>query len=322
MTFSAAAARILTAVLLMVFACCAAAQQAYPGKPIRIIIPFASGGTNDILARLIGPRLTERWGFPVVVDNRPGGNTIIASEVLLQSSPDGQTVLLVGNSHVLVPLFYPSPFDAIRDFAPVASIARSGMFLVINPSVPASNLQEFIALARSRPGQLNCASPGASLNQLAMEVFNSLAGVKLQHIPYKGSAPAVIDVIGGQAQLSFQTPAVVLPHIRSGRLKVLAISGEAPFSDPRVPTFTEAGLPGFDVNLSFGLLAPAGTPKAIVNKLSTEIARILTLPDFKEKLAGLGLEAFVSTPDQYGALLKNEMAKFARIIKTANIKPE
>src|SRR5688572_28274670 len=236
--------------------------QSYPSKPIRFIVPFAPGGTNDILARLLGPRLTESWGQPVVVDNRPGGNTVIASDALLKSAPDGHTVLLVGNSHVLVPLLSQTalPFDSIKDFAPVASIARTGLFLVIHPSIPASNLRGFIALAKSRPGELNCASPGGSVNQLAMEVFNSMAGVKIQHIPYKGSGPAVSDVIGGQAHLAFQTPIVVLPHVRSGRLKALAISGETPFPDPRVPTFGQAGLPGFDVGLSFGLLAPAGTP--------------------------------------------------------------
>ena len=302
----------------------ASAQPAYPSKAIRIIIPFAPGGTNDILARLLGPRLTESWGQQVIVDNRPGGNTVIASDALLKSAPDGHTLLLVGNSHVLVPLLSsaPLPFDSIKDFAPVASIARTGLFLVVHPSIPAGNLREFIALARSKPGELNCASPGGSVNQLAMEVFNSMAKVRIQHIPYKGSGPAVSDVIGGQAHLAFQTPIVVLPHIRSGRLRALAISSETPFPDPRVPTFGEAGLRGFDVGLSFGLLAPAGTPATASQKLSSEIARILSQPDFREKLASQGLEAFVSTPEQYGAMLKDEMAKFARVITAAGIKPE
>ncbi len=301
-----------------------AAGQPYPSKPVRIIIPFAPGGTNDILARLLGPKLTESWGQSVVVDNRPGGNTVIASDALLKSPPDGHTMLLVGNSHVLVPLLSttPLPFDSIRDFAPVASIARTGLFLVVHPSIPANNLREFIALARSKPGQLNCASPGGSVNQLAMELFNSMAKVKIQHIPYKGSGPAVSDVIGGQAHLAFQTPIVVLPHIRSGRLRALAISSETAFPDPRVPTFGQAGLPGFDVGLSFGLLAPAGAPSAAIQKMSAEIARILSQSDFREKLASQGLEAFVSTPEQYGAMLKDEMAKFAKVINAAGIKPE
>ena len=319
-----AVARMLASGLLLVFCGYAAAQPAYPSKPIRIIIPFAPGGTNDILARLLGPKLTESLGQQVIVDNRPGGNTIIASDALLKSSPDGHTVLLIGNSHVLVPLMSqtPPPFDSIKDFAPVASIARAGLFLVVHPSIPAKNLREFIALAKSRPGQLNCASPGGSVNQLAMEVFNSMAGVKIQHIPYKGSGPAVSDVIGGQAHLAFQTPIVVLQHIKSGRLRALAISSETPFPDPPVPTFSQAGVPGFDVGLTFGLLAPGGTPNAVIQKLSSEVARILTQPDFKEKLASQGLEAVVSTPEQYGEMLKDDMAKFASAIKAAGIKPE
>jgi tripartite-type tricarboxylate transporter receptor subunit TctC len=319
-----AVVRALLVVTLMVSTGPAGAQQTFPNKPIRIIIPFTPGGTNDILARLLGPKLAEALRQPVMVDNRPGGNTVIASNELLKSAPDGHTLLLPGNSHVLVPHLTkaPLPFDSIKDFAPVASLARTGLFLVVNPSLPANNLQEFIALARSKPGELNSAAPGGSINQLATEIFNILAGVKLVHIPYKGSAPAVADVMGGQAQLSFQTPATVLGNVKSGRLKVLAISGETPFADPRVPTFTQAGLPGFDVGLWFGLLAPGGTPKPIVDRISAEVAKILAMPDFREKVAAQGLEVFVSTPEQYGALLRAESEKFARVVKAAGITPE
>jgi tripartite-type tricarboxylate transporter receptor subunit TctC len=190
----------------------------------------------------------------------------------------------------------PLPFDSLRDFAPVASLARTGLFLVVHPALPAKNLPEFIALAKAKPGALNSAAPGGSINQLATEMFNSLAGVKLVHIPYKGSAPAMADVIAGQAQLSF--------------------------NDPKVPTFTQAGLPGFDVSLWFGLLAPAGTPKAVVERLNAEVANVITTPDFREKIAAQGLEVFVSTPAQYGTLLKNEYEKFGRIVKAAGITPE
>lgn len=319
-----AVCRAVVAVTLLALASAAPAQQAYPSKPIRILIPFSPGGTNDILARLLGPKLTEHLGQPVIVENRPGGNTVIASDALLKSERDGHTLLLPGNSHVLVPHLTRTPlsFDSIKDFAPVASLARTGLFLVVNPSLPANNLQEFIALAKAKPGALNTASPGGSINQLAMEIFNSMTGVKLVHIPYKGSAPAVADVIGGQAQLSFQTPATVLGHVKAGRLKPLAISGETPFADPRVPTFTQAGLPGFDVGLWFGLLAPGGTPKAIVDRISAEVAKIIVAPEFREKVAAQGLEVFVSTPEQYGALLKAESEKFARVIKAAGITPE
>jgi tripartite-type tricarboxylate transporter receptor subunit TctC len=317
-------AQVLFAGAVVAFAGATAAQQPFPSKPIRIIIPFSPGGTNDILARLLGPKLTESLGQQVIVDNRPGGNTVIASDALLKSAPDGHTLSLPGNSHVLVPHLTktPLPFDSIKDFAQVATLARTGMFLVVNPSLPANNVKEFIAYARSKPGQLNSAAPGGSLNQLATELFNSVAGVKLQHIPYKGSGPAMADVVGGQAQLSFQTPASSLGHVRAGRLKALAITGDTPFADPKVPTFAQAGLPGFDVGLTFGLLAPGGTPKPIVERLNAEVAKILAMPDFRDKVAAQGLEVWVSTPEQYRAYLTSESEKFARIIKAAGIQPQ
>ena len=316
-------ARLLMA-SIVALAGVAHAQQPYPGKPIRILIPFTAGGTNDILGRLLSQKMAESIGQQVIVENRPGGNTVIASQALLASAKDGSTLLLPGNSHVLVPYLSkaPLPFDSIKDFAPVASLARTGLFLIVNPALPANNVQDFIALAKSKPGALNSAAPGGSINQLATEMFNNLAGVKLVHIPYKGSAPAVIDVIGGQAQLSFQTPATVLGNVRAGQLKALAISGETPFPDPRVPTFTQAGLPGFDVGLWFGLLAPGGTPKAIVDRMNSEVGKILAMADFREKVAAQGLEVFVSSPEQYGDLLKSEYEKFGRIVKAAGITPE
>ena len=316
--------RITAALLFLVFAIPSLAQPAFPSKPLHILIPFTAGGTNDILARTLAPRLSEALGQPVIVDNRPGGNTVIASQALLAADKDGHTLLLPGNSHVLVPYLSksPLPFHPITDFQPIASLARTGLFLVVTPTLPANTLQEFIALAKAKPGTLNSAAPGGSINQLATEMFNSLAGVKLVHIPYKGSAPAVQDVMGGQTQLSFQTPATVLGNVRAGKLKVLAISGETPFADPKVPTFTQAGLPGFDVGLWFGLLAPGGTPKAIVDRLNAEVGKIIQAQDFRDKVAAQGLEVFVSSPDQYGALLKAEYEKFGRIVKAAGIQPE
>ena len=301
-----------------------AAQPAFPSRALRIIVPFSPGGTNDILARLLAPRLGDALGQTVVVENRPGGNTVIASQALLAAEHDGHTLLLPGNSHVLVPHLSkaPLPFNSVTDFAPVASLARTGLLLVVAPTVPAATLAEFIALAKARPGALNSAAPGGSINQLATELFNNLAGVKLVHIPYKGAAPAVADVMGGQAQLSFQTPATVLGNVRAGRLKALAISGDTPFADPRVPTFTQAGLAGFDVGLWFGLLAAAGTPKPVVDRLNAEVGKILAMPDFREKVGAQGLEIFASTPEQYGAMQKAEHDRFARIIKAAGIQPE
>ncbi len=324
MKFRMGALRASFFCLTAAFSATAIAQQGFPSHPLRIIIPFTAGGTNDILARLLAPKLGEALGQPVIVDNRPGGNTVIASNELLKSPPDGHALLLPGNSHVLVPFITkaPLPFDSLKDFAPVASLARTGLFLVVTPSLPAATLQEFIALAKSKPGALNSAAPGGSINQLATEMFNSLAGVKLVHIPYKGSAPAVADVMAGQAQLSFQTPATVLGNVKSGRLRALALSGDAPFPDPKVPTFTQAGLGGFDVGLWFGLLAHSATPKPIIDRLNAEVAKILAMPDFRDKVAAQGLEVFVSTPAQYGALLRAESDKFARIVKAAGIEPQ
>jgi len=309
---------------LLAFAAPLSLAQSWPSKPIRILIPFTAGGTNDILARTLGPKLSEAVGQPVIVDNRPGGNTVIASQALLAADKDGHTLLLPGNSHVVVPHLTktPLPFDSVKDFQPVASLGRTGLFLVVTPSLPAANLKEFIALAKAQPGKLNSAAPGGSINQLATEVFNTLAGVKLVHIPYKGSAPAVADVMGGQAQLSFQTPATVLGNVKSGKLRALAISGEKPFADPKVPTFSQEGLKDFDVELWFGLLAPNGTPKAIVDRINAEVNKIIATADFREKIAPQGLEVWISTPEQYGAALAAESEKFARVIKAAGIEPQ
>lgn len=316
--------RLALAALALSLMTGAAQAQQFPTKTIRIIIPFTPGGTNDILARTLAPRLGEALGQTVLVDNRPGGNTVIASQALLASDKDGHTLLLPGNSHVVVPHLTktPLPFHSINDFQPVATLARTGLFLVVNPQLPVTDLKSFIALAKSKPGVLNSGAPGGSINQLATEMFNSVAGVKLVHVPYKGSAPAVQDVMGGQVQLSFQTPATVLGNVKSGKLRALAISGETPFPDPKVPTFAQAGLPGLDVNLWFGLLAPGGTPRAVVDRLNAEVGKIIQSADFREKAAAQGLEVFVSTPEQYTAALRAESDKFARVIKAAGIEPQ
>ena len=310
--------------LIAVISAGTAAAQTFPSKTLRILIPFTAGGTNDILGRLLAPKLAEALGQQVIVENRAGGNTVIASQALLAAEKDGHTLLLPGNSHVVVPHLTKAalPFDSIKDFQPVATLARTGLFLVVTPSLPAADLKEFIALAKAKPGALNSAAPGGSINQLATEMFNSLVGVKLVHVPYKGSAPAVQDVMGGQAQLSFQTPATVLGNVKAGKLRALAISGETPFADPRVPTFAQAGLPGFDVSLWFGLLAAAGTPRAAVERLNAEVNKILRDPEFREKVAQQGLEVFASTPEQYGAALRADSEKFGRIVKAAGIEPQ
>jgi tripartite-type tricarboxylate transporter receptor subunit TctC len=300
------------------------AQPSYPTKPIRIISPYAPGGTTDLLARLVAPKLTEAWGQPILIDARPGGNTIIGSELMVRSPPDGYTLLSILTSHVIVPNLAPTPYDAVKDFAPVATFATTQLVLVIHPSVPAKNVQQLVAIAKSQPGQLNYGSGGSgTITHLAGEYFNIQAGIKTQHIPYKGSSQVLTDIVGGQIHMYFGPPLVVLPHIKSARLRPLATSGDARLAALQsVPTAIESGVKGFELNTWYGLLAPAATPRAIVDKLSGEIARALKMPDIREKLLSQGMQPFVNTPDEFAALIKVELAKFTRIIKTANIKLE
>jgi len=311
--------------VLMAIAGPVTAQQDYPSKPIRVITPYAPGGSTSILARLVGQKLTESWGQQVIVENRPGGNTVIGTESLAKSPPDGYTIMLTSKTLVINPNLIPNlPYDPIKDFAPIGTVSRVEFVLVVHPAVPANNLQELIALAKARPGQLNYATPGSGgPGHLATEIFSVMTGVKMQHIPYKGGGAALIDLVGGQVQLCFATPLEFAPHINSGKLKGIAVSGEVRLpSLPQVPTFTEAGLPGLDIAFWQGIFAPAGTPKAVIEKISTELARILAMPVTREKLVFQGMEPFINTPEQFAALIKADLAKFSKVIKAANIKLE
>ena len=316
--------KICTAAVLLCLAASAGAQQVYPAKPIRIISPYAPGGTTDILARLVGSKLAESWGQPIIVEPRPGGNTVIGSEVVTKSAPDGYTMLSILVSHVIVPNLVATPYDAIRDFAALGTIASSNLVLVVHPSVPAKSVNELIALAKVKPGQLNYGSGGSgTVTHLAGEFFNMQAGIRTQHIPYKGSTQVMIDLLGGQVHMYFGPPIIVLPHTKSGRVRPLAVSSARRLAAmPDLPTAMEAGVKGFELNTWYGLLAPAATPRAIVEKWGAEMAKILAMPDIREKLSSQGMEPFISTPDQFTALIKAEHAKFARIIKTGNIKLE
>ena len=315
---------VLTAVLLAAVFGTAAAQQTYPNKPIRFISPYPPGGTTSVLGRLVGQKLTEAWGQPVILDNRPGNFGVISADALLKAPRDGHTIMLIsGASHVIYPLLVKGiPYDAIKDFAPVATLASGGNVLLLHTSVPANNLRELIALAKSKPGQLNYASSGGGgISHLSSELLNIMAGIKTQHIPYKGTGPAVTDLLGGQVDMFFGPPSVVISHIKSGRLKAIAITSAKRLPAlPEVPTMAEAGLPGFEIELWYAVLAAAGTPKELVAKLSNEIAKIIVAPEIKEILATHGMEPLVSTPEQLGALMKSDTAKFADIIKKANIK--
>jgi len=318
-------ARVLVACLVMVVSGFAAAQQHYPSKPIRLIVPYPPGGSTDPLARLAGPRLTESWGQPVIVDNRPGGNTVIGTEAAARSAPDGYTILLFSTTQAVLPSLNPNlPYDITKDFVGVAALSSTPNVLVVHPSVPAKTLREFIALAKARPGQLSYGTSGiGGAVHLASEMFNITAGTRMHHIPYKGSGPVVTDLIGGQIHLSFQTPVAVIPHVRSGRLRGIAVAGANRLSAlPQVPTFAEGGLPGYDYKAWFGILAPTGTPRDVIDKMSAELARIVNLPDTREKLINQGMEPFVLAPDQVTALIKADVAKYAKIVKTANIRVE
>ncbi len=319
-----AVGRMVIVGVLMGFVGSVAAQQAYPSKTIRIIVPYPPGGTTSPLARLVGQKLTNSWGQQVLVDNRGGGNTIIGTETLAKSAADGYTLIQVTSSHCIIPNLLSTPYDAVKDFAPVATLVSTELILVVHPSVPADDLRAFIAYAKSKPGELNFSSPSSGgPGHLAGELFNIMAGVKIQHIPYKGGGQAITDLIGGYVQLMFANAANVIAHVKNGKLKALAVTGQTRMAGlPEVPTYAEGGLPSYDPKGWMGILAPAGTPKAIVDRLSTEIARILIMPDTKEKLDSQGFEPFISTPAQLAALMKADMARYAKIIKTANIKLE
>lgn len=312
---------ILTATVTSI---AAAQHQPFPNKPIRLVSPYAPGGGNDILARLIAQKLSAGVGQSVIVVNRPGANTVVGTEVVARATPDGYTLLLAATPHVINPHLQPTPFDAVADFAPVATLASSENLMVANITLGANNVRELIALAKSRPGQLNFATSGSGgPAHLAGELFNMMAGVKLQHIPYKGSAPALADVIGGQIQLSIQAPSAAIPHVKSGRLKGIAISGNVRLAAlPQVPTFAEDGLPGFEARIWYGVLAPAGSPKPALDRLAAEIAAALGAPEIREKLAAQGQDPFVSTPAQFAALIKADLARYGKVIKTAGIKLE
>ena len=302
----------------------AGAQVAYPVRAIHFITPFPPGGSLDPLTRMSAQKLSEKWGQPAVVENRPGANTIIGTNAVAKAAPDGYTILVAGTPHVINPSLFATPYDAIKDFAPIATIAKSRQILVVNPSLPVHNLPALIALAKARPGQLTYGSSGTgNTNHLAGELFCTLAGIKMLHIPYKGAGPALIDLISGQLQLSFHVPISAMPHIKSGRLRPLAISGSSRATAlPLVPTFAEAGSPAFDMAGWTGMFAPAATPKEIIDKISNEMARILALPEIVERLVNQGMEPFISNPEQFAVLLKSDRVKFAKLIKDANIKVE
>ena len=314
--------RVLWALLFSAVAWNATAQN-FPAKPVRLIVPFAPGGPADIQARLIGPKLTEAWGQPVVVENRAGGNTIIATELTARADPDGHIVLVVSAGFTInVSLYSKLPYDSLRDFAPVTQLTSGPAIVVVHPSLPVRSVKELIQLARSRPGQLTYASAGLP-SQLAVELFKVMTGTDLVHVPYKGAAPAMIDLIAGHVQVSFPTIIGAFSHVQAGRLRALATTGakRAPAA-PDLPTMMEAGVPGYEAANWFGTVVPAKTPAAIVAKLSQEIARALRLPDVRERLLVQGMEPTSSTPEAFSAYIRSEITKWAKVVKASGAKAE
>jgi len=305
--------------------CGIARADSYPSKPIRIIVPYTPGGFNDTLARTLGQKLSEKWSQPVVVDNRPGGGTTIGTNLAAKAPADGHTLLIVSFAFGVNPSLYARvPYDTQRDFAPIVLAAGTPNILVVNPQLPVKTVQDLIALAKSKPGKLNYATAGnGSSNHLSMEMLKSMAGVDIVHVPYKGSAPAVTDLIGGQVDVMFDNVPNVLQHLKAGKLRGLAVSSRMRSTfTPELPTVAEAGLPGFDVSVWFGVVAPSGTPKAVVSQLNGEINRILKLPEVVELFHKQGVEPLGGTPDEFAEFLREQTAKWAKVVKDSGAKAE
>lgn len=302
-----------------------AQAQGYPGKPIRIVVPFPPGGGTDIVARILTQKLSESFGANFVIDNRAGAGGSIGTEMVAKAPPDGYTLGIVSGSHAINPGLYSKlPFDAVRDFAPVTMLVSGPGLLVVHPSLPVKTVKELIALAKGKPGQLNYASAGnGTPPHLAGELFKSMAGVDLVHVPYKGNTPAFVDLISGQVSLSFPTIPSALPHVQAGRLRALAVTSRKRSAVmPQLPTIAESGLPGYDTSSWFGMLAPAGTPREIVRKLQQESAKVLQLRDVREKLLSQGLEPVGSTPEEFAATIESEIAKWAKVVKASGARVE
>lgn len=317
------ASRALATVALLCVASTCPAQTTYPSKPIRFITPYAAGGSTSVLARMLGQKMTEAWGHQVIVESRGGANTIIGTEIVAKSPADGYTLLLAAPSLVInASLYSKLPYDPIRDFAAVAAVTRIEYLLVTHPSVPVSNVRQLVTLAKSRPGQLNYASTGPSM-QVVSELFNMLAATRIQQVPYKGGGPAVIDLIGGQVHMMFAIPTNVIGHVKNQRLKPIAITGKSRLTSlPDVPTFDEGGLPGYNATAWYGVVVPAATPREVIDRLAGEINRLLALPDMKEKFDAQGFSPYVMTTDEFSALIRADKDKYAKVVKAANIRLE
>jgi tripartite-type tricarboxylate transporter receptor subunit TctC len=300
------------------------AQQSYPVKPIRVIVPFGPGGPTDFLVRTVGQKITEAWGQQLIVDHRTGANGVVGSELTARAAPDGYTLGMAtnGTHGINASLFPKLPYDTVKDFAPVTRIGLAPYLLIAHPSLPVRGVKELIALARSRPGEMTWSS-GGSPSQLAAELFKKTAGVNVIVVPYKGNSPAVTAVISGEVSLSFGNVAQSAPQVKSGRLRALGVGSlQRSVVMPDVPTVAESGLPGFEAGAWYGVLAPAATPRAIVERLNGELVRVLKLPEVQQRLRGEAYDVIADTPEQFAAAIRAELAKWAPIVKQAGLRAE
>jgi tripartite-type tricarboxylate transporter receptor subunit TctC len=298
----------------------------YPAKPIKLVMPFPAGGPTDILGRLLGQKLTDAWGQNVVIDNRPGGGGMIGGALAAKSPPDGYTLFLGGITTLVISTFVQKnmPYDPVRDFHPVTQATIQPILLMVHPSLPAKTVKEFIALVRARPGEVNYASsgPGGS-GHLAGELFRSVTKTNIVHVPYRGAPPALTDLISGQVQVMFGTMLASVPQIRVGRIRAVALTGpRRSVALPEVPTFAEAGFPGYDASSWNGILVPTGTPRAIIDKLHRELARILRDPGVLDRLVNDGPVPIGNTPEEFAAVIKSEQAKWGKVVREANVRIE
>jgi tripartite-type tricarboxylate transporter receptor subunit TctC len=302
-----------------------AAQAEYPEKTIRIVVPYPPGGFNDTLGRIVAQKLNEAWGQPTVVENRPGGGTLIGTDQVAKAAPDGYTLLVVAFPFAVNPSLYAKlPYDTVKDFAPLLLAGQTPNLLVINPEVPIHSVKELIATAKAKPGSLSYGSTGSgSSNHLSMELFRTMTGANLVHVPYKGSAPMVTDLLGGHVQVAFDNTPNVLPQVKAGKLRALAItSATRSAMVPDVPTVSEAGVPGYVVGVWFGMVAPAGTPPAVLAKLNAELNRMLALPDVKQKFADQGVEPVGGPPERFAEHLKMQIEKWTKVVRESGAKVE
>lgn len=310
--------RSLFALFVLGLAVAAEAQDSYPNKPIRFIVPYAAGGATDILARDLGRKLTEAWGQPVIIDNRAGAGGMLGAEIAAKAPADGYTICMIITAHAInMSMTKDLRIDTAKDFAPIALYALSQNVLVVNPKVPANSVKELIALAKERQGKLNFSSSGnGTTPQLSGELFKMMAGVQMQHVPYKGAAPAMTDVIAGHIDMMFDAVTTALPHIQAGKVRPLGVTGSKRSPQlPDVPTIAEAALPGYEIWGWLGVVAPAGTPKEIVTKLNQEIDRILESKFMQERMASQSLQGVGGTPEYFGGFIKKEIAKWQKIVK-------